>query len=233
MSFLLIDQKMDSLSPHSDNLHPSYDDGEDIKDYQIKGIIPIHSDDRVSADSDFNKDGLYGLIILPLLGIVVSTLIFIARKYQVHWVLRCFDYIQRLCRQADVNVQDSETESTTLAPSNETSISAVTSPSTNHPYYWNDFFEYDPSIESSSNDILFVDSAVQTSPLEISFAEEEHFAFETDENILSSLDEDEIIYLNIKEPKLNEDIMESTDIMHSDQALKSTTRSGKLYKLKK
>ena len=129
-----------------------------------------------------------------------------------------------------LNLEETETESSTPPRTNGSSISTITNVSPNHVYFWNDMFEYDPSIESSSNDVLFVESAVQTSPLEISFAEQEHFGFESDEHNVSSLDEDEIIYLNIKEPKLNEDIMNSSDIMHSDQDMKSSTRSGKVYK---
>ena len=172
----------------------------------------LKDDDRATANPDFNENRLYGLVILPIIGIAVSTLILIAIKYQVRWVLRCIDCFERGCRQAQLNLEETETDSSTPPRTNGSSISTITNISPNHVYFWNDMFEYEPSIKSSSNDDLFVESAFQTSPLEISFAEQEHFCFESDEHDISLLDEDKIIYKNIKEPKLNEDIMNSSDI---------------------
>ena len=86
-------------------------------------------------------------------------------------------------------------------------------------------------MESNSDDVLYVDSAVQTSPAEVTFAEEEQFGFENDEhNVMSSLDEDEIIYVNIKEPNISEDIMRFNSTINSEQDMRSATRSGKVYK---
>ena len=74
-----------------------------------------------------------------------------------------------------------------------------------------------------------MDSAVQT---EVNIAEEESFGgFEADASDLSSLDEDEVIYANIKEIELNVDIVDPTQRVEDDKAnAKSITRSGKVYK---
>ena len=49
---------------------------------------PMNSD-KSSAKSDFDEEGLYGLLIVPIIGIAVSSLILIARRYQIHCILRC------------------------------------------------------------------------------------------------------------------------------------------------
>ena len=220
---------MDILSPPNDNQHPDYGDSRNNEETGYKELIPIE-DSELIHKSGINKDGLYGLVILPILGLLISTLIIIARKYQFHWILRCLDCITRNPR-ADDDVEDIETEISNLPATTDSSISAIDNDvPIQHQFFWDDLFEYDPSMESNS-DVLYVDSAVQTSPAEVTFAEEEQFGFENDEhNVMSSLDEDEIIYVNIKEPNISEDIMRFNSTINSEQDMRSATRSGKVYK---
>ena len=222
------------MNPHSENLHPGYGDMEDTNNE----VIPMHVD-RFNPNSALEKDGLYGLIILPVIGIVVSILILIARKYEIHGVLRCLETVQRVIGLRARNNENFDAELNTPPGSSANSISTISHISPDHIYFWDDLMEYDPSIEinstsveNSSNDVLYVHSAVQTSIPELTLAEEEQFSFVSndDNQDLSPLEEDEIIYINIKEPNLNEDIMKPTEIMHKDEAKNSTTRSGKRYK---
>ena len=219
---------MDILSPQSENQHPDSADQRNIKETGYNELIPI-ADTGLIHKSEFNKDGLYGLIILPIVGILISTLIVLARKYQFQWVLRCLDCITRNPRPDN---EDVETELSTLPGTTDSTVSVMGNDIiSQHQFYWDDLFEYDPSMESDSDDKLYVDSAVQTSPIEVTFAEEEEFGFTSDDhNVLSSLDEDDIIYLNIKEPNINEDIMRFNSTMNSEQDMRSATRSGKVYK---
>ena len=95
---------------------------------------------------------------------------------------------------------------------------------------WNNFYEYDSSFTNSSQDMLFVDTAVQTTFYDVSIAQEEIFdGFESDGSNLSPLDDDEVIYTNIKESHLNETIMEPKENLDNNQTSVLTTRSGKVY----
>ena len=219
---------MDILSQQSENQHPESAEKRNIEETGYNELIPI-ADGGFIHKSEFNKDGLYGLIILPIVGILISTLIVLARKYQFQWILRCVDCITRNPRPDEEVV---ETELGTLPDTTDSSISVMGNDLiTQHHFYWDDLFEYDPSIESNSDDMLYVDSAVQTSLAEVTFAQEEEFGFASDDhNVMSSLDEDDIIYLNIKEPNINEDIMRFNSTMNSEQDERSATRSGKVYK---
>ena len=76
-----------------------------------------------------------------------------------------------------------------------------------------------------------MDTAVQTTFPDVSIAQEEIFdRFESDASNLSPLDEDEVIYANIKESELNVDIMDPIENLDYNQISSSTTRSGKVYK---
>ena len=170
------------------------------------------------------------MLVLPVIGIVVSTLVIYLKKYQLGHIVRCINSIHKYDQGHQNEVELStleETHSTSVPDSNDESQHH------RHPHFWNNLFEYDSSITSSSQDILFMDSAVQTTFPEVSFAEEEIFdGFESDASNLSIIDEDEVIYANIKEIELNVDIIDPTteEMEHNEPNDSSTTRSGKLYK---
>ena len=175
------------------------------------------SDGEISLQNhDFNKDSLYGLLVLPVIGIALSTLAIILRRYQVKHDWRCFNWLHR-CRQGQMNHQNTNADSHHYH---------------RHPNFWNNLFEYDSSFTNSSQDILFMDTAVQTTFPDVSIAQEEIFEeFESDASNLSPLDEDEVIYANIKERELNVDIVDPIENLEDDNQISSSiTRSGKVYK---
>ena len=212
---------MVNVNLQNDKLLPT--DDQDKED-QLKStrILKEHN--------DFNEETLYGLLVLPVIGVALSTLIILIRKYQVRHVLRCINWLHRNHGQGE-NIQQSDVELSTFTETHSTTVSDSNNDSQihRHPQFCNNLFEYDSSFANSSQDILFMDSAVQT---EVNIAEEESFGgFEADASDLSSLDEDEVIYANIKEIELNVDIVDPTQRVEDDKAnAKSITRSGKVYK---
>ena len=182
--------------------------------------------------NDFNEEGLYGLLVLPVIGIALSTLMIYLKKYQEGHIIRCINWIHRY--DQGENIHQNEVELSTLEETHSTSVPDSNDESHHrHPHFWNNLFEYDSSITSSSQDILFMDSAVQTTFPEVSFAQEEIFdGFEPDASDLSTIDEDEVIYVNIKEIELNVEIIDPTteEVEDNKPNDSSTTRSGKVYK---
>ena len=80
------EEEMVNVSPLSGNLVPSQD--EDGKN--------IFKDNEISSQShDFNEDSLYGLLVLPVVGIALSTLAIILRRYQVQHDWRCLHWLHR------------------------------------------------------------------------------------------------------------------------------------------
>ena len=220
----IIEEKMISVKPDTENLRPAEIDKEDKDIYE--DFIPADTDPLVQT-TNFNEQGLYGLLILPILGVGISTVVFLARRYQVYWLLRIFNCIHRLDRPENESSDFVDTELSTFPSSNPSSNDE----SSQHLHFLNDIMEYDPSMSSSSNDILFMDVAVQTSNHEISIAEPENFNSDDEIQNLSSLDEDKIIYLNISEIKMNEDIIASPATSDQEETpTRSVTRSGKVYK---
>ena len=216
---------MVNVKPDTENLRPAQMDKEDKDIYE--DFIPADTEPQLRS-TNFDLQGLYGLLMLPLLGIGISSVIFLARRYQVHWILRIFNCIHRLDRRENESSDFIDTELSTFPSSN---LSSNDESSNDHIHFLHDIMEYDPSMSSSSNDILFVDIAVQTSNNEITMAEAENFNSDDEIQNLSSLDEDEIIYLNISEIKMNEDITASAVTTAQEKTpTRSVTRSGKIYK---
>ena len=204
---------MVNVKPDTENLRPAQMDKEDKDIYE--DFIPADTEPQLRS-TNFDLQGLYGLLMLPLLGIGISSVIFLARRYQVHW------------NESSESSDFVDTELSTFPSSN---LSSNDESSNDHIHFLHDIMEYDPSMSSSSNDILFVDIAVQTSNKEITMAEAENFNSDDEIQNLSSLDEDEIIYLNISEIKMNEDITASAVTTDQEKTpTRSVTRSGKIYK---
>ena len=181
--------------------------GQQISDKEEEEDGVVYVDDGTVidyvSDDGYDYDKLYGLFAIPVIGLIISFLTYLLKKYECHTLLRILNFFQTIRRHTD------DTES-------YGSRSTATPPVI---FYARDFSGYNTSQTSSYNSTVHMDKEIQTSlpSIEINGSEDEKFSnSDTVSKQESVLPEEDIIYINI--PDLSSDC----DI--------STTRSGIKYK---
>ena len=185
---------MVTVTPESGDLE--IDNGNKDKENEID------YDEKPSGydSTGYDYDNLYGLIAVPILGILISVLTYLLRKYHCYRLLGFVNFLQR-----DVNPNDSYGSHSTATP----------------PIilYRKDFSDYSTSQTSTYASTHYSNKEIQTSlpSIDVDYGEEENFKnSETASNLSSVLPEEDIIYINIQDSTVDQD--------------HSTTRSGMKYK---
>ena len=195
---------MVTVMPNSDDQLIDKNSNEDkSKDQENR----IEHDVKYIETNGYDYSNLYGLLAVPFLGIVLSAFTYLLRRYQCHGVLRVINFAFN-----NNDVHDDEDNDSYGSRSMATPPIIL---------YSRDFSGYNTSQTSSYASTKYSDKEIQTSLPSIDL-EEKNFDSSDVESKETSIDEEDIIYLNIKEPNLAK----------SDKD-PSFTRSGTQYKQKK
>ena len=160
--------------------------------------------DHYDKVNGYDYDNLYGLLALPLLGLLISLVSYFLKKY------RCLPLIRLINFFIGENVNDQDIDS-------YGSHSTATPPII---LFDRDFSGYNTSQTSTYASTKYSDKEIQTSlpSIDPDCFDQDEFNETKSENG-SGLDEEDIIYINIKEETL----------MDRDEE-PSTTRSGMKFK---
>ena len=177
-------QKMVTLMPDTDDQQI---DRTQIDDNSKNHGNKIEDEVKYITNNGYDLNNLYGLLAVPFLGIVLSIFIYLPRKYQCCMLVRLLNF---LLHNNDVQ-NDEENDS-------YGSQSTATPPIIIYP---RDFSAYNTSQTSSYTTTQFSDKEIQTS---LPTIEEKIFDSSDAASRGSSLNEEDIIYINNKEPNLSD-----------------------------
>ena len=162
--------------------------------------------DHYDKVNGYDYNNLYGLLALPLLGLLISLVTYFLKKYRCLALIRLINFIIG----ENVNQQENDSYG---------SHSTATPPII---LFERDFSGYNTSQTSTYASTKYSDKEIQTSLPSIDpdcFDQDDFSETISEKENGSSLDEEDIIYINIKEEKM----------MDKDEET-STTRSGIKYK---
>ena len=189
-------QKMVTVMPDSDDqqIDRNRIDKSDESD------IRFEDDIKYVTNNGYDYNNLYGLLAVPFLGIVFSIFTYLLKRYQCHGIVRIINFF--------LNNNDGHGDENDSYGSQSTATPPII-------LYPRDFSGYNTSQTSSYATTQFSDKEIQTSLPSIDLEDRKFDS--SDGSRGSSLAEEDVIYINIKEPNLGD----------SDPSL---TRSGTKYK---